>query len=76
MEYSGLHRDLSQVGIMAFPGAFQKEFDPLVFIKLGEDLNLVASYPLRTCLGVQCQPESAIGLLCLADRDRHVSGFG
>ena len=48
---------------MAFPGAFQKEVDPMVTIKVGHDPNLVASFPSGTSLGDQSQPESAIGLL-------------
>ena len=64
MEYSVVHKELSLVGIMVLLGAFQTEFDPLVSIKLGHDPNLVASYPLGTCLAYQSHPESALDLLC------------
>ena len=49
MEYSVVHKELSLVGIMVLLGAFQTEFDPSVSIKLGNDPNLVASYPSGTC---------------------------
>ena len=57
------HRDLNLAGIMAFPGAFQKEFDPMVIIKLAHDPDLVASYPSRTSLVDQTQSESVLSLL-------------
>ena len=71
-----VHTGISLAGILAFLGVFQKEIDPVVFIKLLHDPDLVASFLLETCLADHSQPESMLGLLYLADRDRCVSGFG